>query len=123
MVNIALGSAPLSACPAGDANGDGHITIDEILTAVNNALNGCAALIESVTATYAANCGHPTDVSSVFDSCLRQRVCTITFTAPDPAFGCAKDLDVTYMCSGDPALRHVYVAPEALHKLVTLSCS
>ena len=26
---------------AGDANHDGQITVDEILTAVNNALNGC----------------------------------------------------------------------------------
>jgi hypothetical protein len=25
----------------GDANGDGEITVDEILTAVNHALNGC----------------------------------------------------------------------------------
>jgi hypothetical protein len=41
MVNIALGNAQLSDCTAGDANNDGHITIDEILTAVNNALSGC----------------------------------------------------------------------------------
>jgi len=31
----------VSQCTAGDANGDGQITIDEILTAVNNALTGC----------------------------------------------------------------------------------
>ena len=41
MVNIALGNAPITACDAGDANTDGEITIDEIFTAVNNALNGC----------------------------------------------------------------------------------
>ncbi|MGD0946540.1 MAG: hypothetical protein ABSA52_03845 [Candidatus Binatia bacterium] len=41
MVNIALGNARLSDCSAGDANKDGEITVDEILTAVNNALNGC----------------------------------------------------------------------------------
>jgi hypothetical protein len=41
MVNIALGDAPVSACEAGDANHDGRITVDEILTAVNDALNGC----------------------------------------------------------------------------------
>jgi hypothetical protein len=41
MVNIALGTSPLSACTAGDANGDTQITVDEILTAVRNALNGC----------------------------------------------------------------------------------
>ena len=31
----------VSACTAGDANGDGEITIDEIITAVRNALSGC----------------------------------------------------------------------------------
>ena len=41
MVNIALGNAQLSQCSTGDANGDHQITVDEILTAVNNALNGC----------------------------------------------------------------------------------
>ncbi len=41
MVNIALGSADISACMAGDTNHDGSITINEILAAVNKALNGC----------------------------------------------------------------------------------
>lgn len=41
MVNIALGSADISTCSAGDANSDHQITLDEILKAVNNALNGC----------------------------------------------------------------------------------
>lgn len=43
MVNIALGTAQISACAVGDANGDGQITVNEIITAVNNALNGCPA--------------------------------------------------------------------------------
>jgi hypothetical protein len=43
LVNIALGNANVSTCQAGDANHDGNITVDEILTAVNNALNGCPA--------------------------------------------------------------------------------
>jgi len=41
MVDIALGELPVSACTAGDANGDGEITIDEITIAVNNALSDC----------------------------------------------------------------------------------
>ncbi len=41
LVNIALGTRPVSACEAGDRNKDGQITIDEILAAVNAALNGC----------------------------------------------------------------------------------
>jgi hypothetical protein len=42
MVNIALGNVSVTTCEAGDANHDNEITIDEILTAVNNALNGCS---------------------------------------------------------------------------------
>jgi hypothetical protein len=42
-VNIALGVAAPSACPAFDPSGDGQVTVDEILQAVNRALTGCAA--------------------------------------------------------------------------------
>jgi len=41
MVNIALDNLPASACPFGDVNHDGMITVDEIIMAVNNALVGC----------------------------------------------------------------------------------
>lgn len=41
MVSIALGNAPLGDCAAGNSNSDGAITVDEILAAVNHALNGC----------------------------------------------------------------------------------
>jgi hypothetical protein len=41
LVNIALGRQPLSNCSAGDTNGDGEITIDEIVRAVNRLLAGC----------------------------------------------------------------------------------
>jgi hypothetical protein len=41
LVNIALGSLPISACMPGDLNHDNEITVNEILTAVNSALNGC----------------------------------------------------------------------------------
>ena len=41
MVNIALGIAPLSECPAGDTDASGDIAVNEIITAVNNALGGC----------------------------------------------------------------------------------
>src|SRR5512139_626226 len=41
MVNVALGQAQVSACPAGDANHDNAITVDEILAAVNFALTEC----------------------------------------------------------------------------------
>jgi hypothetical protein len=31
----------MTECEVGDANGDSQVTVDEILTAVNHALNGC----------------------------------------------------------------------------------
>jgi hypothetical protein len=121
MVNIALGIDQVSACQHGVPDG-AEVDVALILQAVNDALNGCGALIGSVSATYAANCGHPTDVSSVFRSCLGQAACSVTFSAPDPAFGCAKDLEVSYTCGADAAARQVYVTPEALGKFVTLPC-
>jgi hypothetical protein len=41
MVNIALDTVDVSQCDAGDLNHDGVISVDEILTAVNVALQGC----------------------------------------------------------------------------------
>ena len=40
-VNIALGSADVGDCEAFDENGDGMVGINELITAVNNALDGC----------------------------------------------------------------------------------
>jgi subtilase family serine protease len=41
MVTIALGDASVSICLAGDVSRNNVITIDEIIAAVNHALNGC----------------------------------------------------------------------------------
>jgi hypothetical protein len=46
LVNIALGNTSVAACRPGDANADGKITVDEILAAVHNALNGCGVAVE-----------------------------------------------------------------------------
>ncbi|HVM97812.1 MAG TPA: EF-hand domain-containing protein [Candidatus Acidoferrales bacterium] len=40
-VRIDLGDAALDQCPAFDVNGDGEVTLDEILRAVNSALQDC----------------------------------------------------------------------------------
>ncbi|MEO8604665.1 MAG: cytochrome P460 family protein [bacterium] len=40
-VNIALGNAPVSDCPAFDVNVDGSVAVNELIAAVNAALNGC----------------------------------------------------------------------------------
>ena len=42
-VNIALGTQPVSACTAVDADGNGMVAINELVRAVGNALNGCTA--------------------------------------------------------------------------------
>ena len=41
MVNIALGSLPLSQCPISDRNGDGMVNISELIGAVGRALSSC----------------------------------------------------------------------------------
>jgi hypothetical protein len=43
MVRIAQKTAMPSTCGAADPNGDGQVTVDEILTALGFALNGCPA--------------------------------------------------------------------------------
>ncbi|HUI26668.1 MAG TPA: hypothetical protein VL403_11345 [Candidatus Kryptonia bacterium] len=40
-VSIALGNAPVEDCQAFDPNHDNHVDTDELVSAVNNALNGC----------------------------------------------------------------------------------
>jgi hypothetical protein len=40
-VNVALGSAPASQCPAMDSNGSGSVSISELIAAVSVALAGC----------------------------------------------------------------------------------
>jgi hypothetical protein len=43
MVNVALGTADVGACSAGDRDGNGTIDITEITAAVSNAVGGCSA--------------------------------------------------------------------------------
>ncbi|MBX3026752.1 hypothetical protein KF840_17740 [bacterium] len=42
-VAIALGTLPVAACPAADRNGDGAVTIDDLIAAAGSVLNGCPA--------------------------------------------------------------------------------
>ncbi len=51
MVNIALGNALDSACPAGDADNSGDISVNEIVAAVNNALNSCEPTVPTPSPT------------------------------------------------------------------------
>jgi sugar lactone lactonase YvrE len=49
-VNIALDNEPMSQCPEFDSSSDLRVTVDEILTGVKGALNGCPAPIISTVA-------------------------------------------------------------------------
>ncbi len=40
-VNIALGIAPVAACPSYDVDGTGHVNVSALIVAVSNLLNGC----------------------------------------------------------------------------------
>ena len=42
-VGIALQLQPVSGCMAFDGNGDGTVAVNELVTAVGNALHGCGA--------------------------------------------------------------------------------
>jgi hypothetical protein len=42
-VSVGLELAPSESCPAGDANADGRVAINEVIAAVNNGLVGCPA--------------------------------------------------------------------------------
>ena len=43
LVGIALGGAEVTACPPGDSDADGAVSIDELVAAVNALLGGCPA--------------------------------------------------------------------------------
>ena len=51
IVNIALGSIPLSQCPAADVDRDGHVVINEMVEAVDAALNGCPPALPTAIPT------------------------------------------------------------------------
>jgi pimeloyl-ACP methyl ester carboxylesterase len=60
LVNIALGNATAPACIAGDANRDGIVGMDELITAVNKALSGCSdGTTPSVPTFESATCEMP----------------------------------------------------------------
>jgi len=59
MVNISLMSGPdmsgaLNNCSAADRNGDGRVSVDEIITGIRDALNGCPTVSVQLGATSVA---------------------------------------------------------------------
>lgn len=51
LISLALGNPNVPPCPAGDLDGDGNITVDEIVRAIDATLNGCLPVLPSPTAT------------------------------------------------------------------------
>jgi hypothetical protein len=49
-VNIALGTRAMHACPNLDDDGAGDVSIDELVVAVGNVLEGCSFLHQPMTA-------------------------------------------------------------------------
>lgn len=86
-VNIALGYQPISVCPAFD-NGSGMVTVDVLIRAVNNALNGCppaptATSTATRTATASATATQPV-VETATSTATPTTSATITGT-PSPS--------------------------------------
>lgn len=52
-VRIALGADGLASCPSMDRNADARITVDELLTGVQNLLEGCRHLVQRFPPTVA----------------------------------------------------------------------
>jgi hypothetical protein len=48
VVNIALGKAPMSACPSVDANEDEKVTIDEVIGVVDNSIRSFTSTFEAI---------------------------------------------------------------------------
>ena len=83
LVNIALGAADGSTCPAGDRDADGAITIPEIIGAVHNSLHGCGpAPVPSPTATPTST---PTSTTTPTPTSNRPRPFGRAVAEPNPA--------------------------------------
>jgi hypothetical protein len=83
--------------------------------------------IHVVSATLGASCSAPAQIDTVGAACDGLSSCTCDrscwFPAIDPAFGCAKDLEVRWVCNGGSDVKEVYFPAEADEPyLVELSC-
>ena len=83
-VNVALGNFTTSRCPAFDADGDGHVRIDDLVRAVSAGLNGCPGT-PTPTATLGPDCSDPgADPSTNCTSCKPRFHIENAFGIPAP---------------------------------------
>ncbi|MGD9763544.1 MAG: hypothetical protein AB7V27_07520 [Candidatus Binatia bacterium] len=84
-VNIALGNAQVSACPA-FADMDGNVTVAQLIIGVNNALNGCPTPVATATATAMATAtGTPPPTATATEAATATATEAATATATDTA--------------------------------------
>lgn len=84
-------------------------------------------IVNVTSATFGASCGAAKDNALMLTSlaCDTQRDCSYAISTAnlgDPAVSCAKDFQVTYTCSGNPAPRTVTIPGEANGQTVQLAC-
>jgi hypothetical protein len=101
-----------------------------LATAINNLSiwHPTGSVISVVNASYGKNCvgqaaGNATaDVKLRCDGKTRCDYPISTATFGDPAFGCPKDFDVTFRCSGDGGAQVDHVPGESSGSTAALAC-
>lgn len=114
-VNIAIGSAPLSACQAFDANRDGMVVVNELVAAVSNLLFGCGVTpptplpmrTASPTATVTGT-PTPTSPAPPTPTATRGSVCGGAITSVPKL--CDLEIDPATVTRGDPVTLHLCVS-------------
>jgi len=77
-VNIALGSAQLTACPSFDTNGDGSVAVNELIGAVRNALEGCPRSAEPTSTCVPAGVRPPGNCRDGADTRCCSQMCSFS---------------------------------------------
>ena len=101
-VNVALGSQPISACPAMDANGSGSVLIDDLIRAVAAALEGCppqstptAQLTATTTSTASIPDATSTETAPIADTPTPSPKDTASATVPPSATSAPESPTIT----------------------------
>ncbi len=90
-VNIALGLAPVEACPSVDRDGNFQVTIDELVGAILNALEGCP-MVPTATPTPSCTPGTPTPIECTSPPCPDLVGQVVSYTFP-LSRGCDQPLE------------------------------
>jgi len=112
-INMLLGSASIAACPAGDIDGDGGITVDELVAAAGNANFGCGTHPTGPAATGPVRIelgivGGSAGATVTFDARLRTMGETVAGVQTDITFSASAPIAVRSNgrpdCTANPAI-------------------